>query len=73
MPDLIPAVAMDLSDMAHVLSGSTRKDIPPVNTPIPAVEKTGTTSVPPVPPGDRELLNAEDDFDNVAAGSAWDV
>ena len=71
--DLIPAFAMDLSDMAHGTSGSTKKDSPPINTLTPAVAKMGKTSMPPVPPGDRELLNAEDDIDNVAVGSAWNV
>ena len=61
---------MDLSDMAHGTSGSTKKDSPPISTPTPSVEMMGET---PVPPGDLGLLDAADDFDNVAIGSAWDV
>ena len=33
----------------------------------------GKTSVPPVPEEDSPLFLAEDDFNNVAIGSAWDV
>ena len=73
VPALTPAVAMDLSDMAHGASGSTKKDSQPINTPTPAGAMMGETPVPPVPARNRELLDAEDDVDNVAVGSAWDV
>ena len=73
VPALTPAVATDLSDMAHGTSDSAKKDSQPINTPIPAEAMMGETPVQPVPARNRELLNAEDDFDNVAVGSAWDV
>ncbi len=73
VPALIPAVAMDLSDLAHGTSGSSKKDSPPINTPPPAVEMMDETRVPRVPPVGLQRLDAEDDVDNVAVGSAWDV
>ena len=63
-------VATYLSDTAHGTSGSSKKDSPPINTPTPAAAMMGKT---PVPLRDPALLNAEDDLDNVAIGSDWDV
>ena len=73
VPALTPAVAMDLSDMAHGTSDSSKKDSPPINTPTPAGEMMDETRVPRVPPVGLQRLDAEDDVDNVAVGSAWDV
>jgi len=66
-------VATDLSDLVHGTSGSSLKDSPPINTPTEAAALMGKTPVPPVPEEDSQLFLAEDDFNNVAMGSAWDV
>ena len=76
VPALTAAVATDSSDLAHGSSGSSLKDSPPINTPADAAALMGKTPVPPVPPvpgEDSPLFLAEDDFNNVAMGSAWDV
>ena len=73
VPALTAAVVTDSSDLAHGTSGSSLKDSPPINTPAPAAALMGKTPVPPVPEEDSQLFLAEDDFNNVALGSAWDV
>ena len=73
VPALTAAGATDSSDLAHGTSGSSLKDSPPINTPAEADALMGKTPVPPVPEEDAPLFLAEDDFNNVAMGSAWDV
>ena len=73
VPALTAAVATDSSDLAHGTSGSSLKDSPLINTPAEADALMGKTHVPPVPEEDAPLFLAEDDFNNVAMGSAWDV
>ena len=73
VPALTAAVATDSSDLAHGTSGSSSKDSPPINTPTEAAALMGKTPVSPVPEEDPPLFLTEDDFANVANGSAWDV
>jgi hypothetical protein len=73
VPALTAAVATDSSDLAHGTSDSSKKDSPSINTPAEAAALLGKTPVPPVPGEDSTLFLAEDYFDNVAPGSAWDV
>jgi hypothetical protein len=73
VPALTAAVATDSSDLAHGTSDSSKKDSPSINTPAEAAALLGKTPVPPVPGEDPTLFLAEDYFDNVAPGSAWDV
>ena len=73
VPALTAAVATGSSDLAHGTSESLEKDSPPISTTAPAAALLGKTPVSSVPEEDPPLFLAEDDFANVANGSAWDV
>ena len=73
VPALTAAVATDLGELAHDTGESLEKDSPPIDTTTEAAALLGETPVSPVPEEDPPLFLTEDDFANVANGSAWDV
>ncbi len=73
VPALTAAVATDLGESAHDTGESLEKDSPPIDTTTEAAALLGEMPVSPVPEEDPPLFLTEDDFANVANGSAWDV
>ena len=72
VPDLSAAVATGSSELARYIR-ALEKDSPPISTTVPADALLGKTPLSPVPGEDPPLFLAEDDFANVASGSACDV